>query len=84
MSDQRSTLHELGSFVQQRISEDVRTAEAVGDERALDYARRRLALHAEFQADIDGRPWARGEVGNYLHREALLYRDHPDFREWWN
>jgi len=76
-------LRELASFVQQRINEDVRTAEAVGYERGLDYARRRLAMHAEFQADIDERPWARGEVGNYLHREARLYRDHPDFREWW-
>jgi len=84
VSEQRTTLHELGTFVEQRISEDVRAAEYTGDDRAVDYARRRLALHAQFQRDIDERPWAHGEVGNYLHRAARLYRDHPEFREWWS
>jgi hypothetical protein len=83
LSDQR-TLHELGDFVAQRINDDVRAAEAVGYERAVSYAHWRRDLHAEIQRDIDERPWARDEVGNYLQRAARLYRDHPDYREWWH
>ena len=38
----------------------------------------------QFRRDVDERPWAKTEVGNYLRREAQLYRDHPDFRDWWS
>jgi hypothetical protein len=77
------TLRELGSFVEQRINEDIRVAEGVGYDRAISYAQWRRDLHAQLRRDIDERPWAKEEVGNFLRREAALYRDHPDYREWW-
>ncbi len=83
MSDQR-TLQELGRFVAQRINDDVRAAEELGDDQAVSYAHWRRDLHAAIQRDIDERPWARAEVENFLQRAARLYRDHPDYREWWH
>jgi hypothetical protein len=83
LSDQR-TLHDLGQFVAQRISDDVRAAEELGDDQAVAYAHWRRDLHASIQRDIDERPWARAEVERFLHSSARLYRDHPDYREWWH
>lgn len=80
---EQTTLRELASFVAHRTAEDVTVAERVGDPQAVSYAHWRRDLHAQFLRDVDERPWAKAEVGNYLRREAQLYRDHPDFREWW-
>ena len=82
MPDQ-TMLRDLGRFVEQRINDDVFAAERIGDDRTLAYARWRRDLHADFRRDIDERPWAGREVGNFLRREAALYRDHPDYQEWW-
>jgi hypothetical protein len=80
---EQTTLRELGSFVAQRIAEDVSAAERGGDPRAVSYAQWRRDLGAQFQRDVEERPWAQKEVGNFLRREAQLYRDHPEFRDWW-
>jgi hypothetical protein len=82
LSDHRRTLHELGSFVELRIGEEARAAQDAGDQRALSYARSRLALLTRMRADIDERPWARTEVANFLRRAARIYREHPDY-VWW-
>jgi len=83
LSDQR-TLNDLGQFVAHRISDDVRAAEELGDDQAVSYAHWRRDLYAAIQRDIDERPWARAEVENFLQGAARLYRDHPDYREWWH
>ena len=80
---EQTTLRELGTFVAHRVAEDVRAAEQSGDPQAVSYAQWRRDLHAQFQRDVEERPWAQSEVGNFLRREARLYRDHPEFREWW-
>jgi hypothetical protein len=83
VTDQIATLRELGTFVVHRIDEDARAAEQTGDDRARSYAQWRRDLFTQLRRDVDERPWAHAEVGNFLRREAQLYRDHPDFREWW-
>jgi hypothetical protein len=83
LSDQR-TLNDLGQFVAHRVGDDVRAAEELGDDQAVAYAHWRRDLYAAIQRDIDERPWARAEVENFLQGAARLYRDHPDYREWWH
>jgi hypothetical protein len=82
MSD-RTTLHDLGSFVERRIGEEMRAAESSGDQRAVSFTHDRLALLRRMRTDIDERPWARAEVANFLRRAARIYHEHPEYRLWW-
>jgi hypothetical protein len=40
-------------------------------------------IFAALRRDVEDRPWARREVGDFLLRSARLWRHHPHFRVWW-
>jgi hypothetical protein len=77
-------LRELGDFVNARVAEDVTRAEENGDKFALSYYEGSRVLFAQVRRDVEERPWAHDEVGNFLLRSARLYRRHPHFRVWWS
>jgi hypothetical protein len=79
----RGLLREVSDFLAQRVDEEIRRADEAGDKAALSFALGSRDLLAGVTRDIDARPWARTEVGNYLLRQARLHHGHPDFRSWW-
>lgn len=81
--DHRVALVELCSFVERRLAEEVMIADDVGDDAAHSFAQTSRKLAAEMRREIDERPWAREEIGNYLLRAARQYLAHLDFRPWW-
>ncbi|MFC6288198.1 hypothetical protein ACFP3Q_14070 [Nocardioides sp. GCM10027113] len=83
MADQ-ITLQELSEFVTARVADDVRRAEEAGDKAALSWYEGTRVVVDQVRRDVEERPFARDEVGRYLMRSARLYRDHPDFRLWWD
>ncbi len=80
----RATLHELGDFVARRIDDELRRADESGDRAALSRARASRDLLTTMRRDLDERPWAHREIGNYLLRAARIRSDHPEFRFWWH
>jgi hypothetical protein len=76
-------LRELGDFVNARVAEDVTRAEQTGDKAALSYYEGSRVIFAALRRDVEDRPWARREVGDFLLRSARLWRHHPHFRVWW-
>lgn len=83
MLDNRELLLEVSGFVERRLEEEICLAEDSGDNAACSFALVSRRLVADMRRDIDARPWALGEIGNYLLRTARLYRPHPEFRPWW-
>lgn len=79
----RRTLQELADFVGRRADDDLRRAHRTGDVVGREWAAVRRELVVRMRRDLDERPYARAEVGNYLLRAARIRRDHPDFRDSW-
>lgn len=83
MIEDLEAVRELHEFVSRRLQERVRLAEEAEDEAARGFLVGSCEIVARMGEDIAARPWALGEVSNYLLRAAVRYRRHPEFQAWW-